>query len=313
MNKAVLLIALTALSACNAKEEPGKTAQPVTYEGTPEQVQEIVGIGRVEPEQNVIQLATNDGGVVTHVHVKEGDDVRPGMVILELENSVAAARLPLIRARLATQEAQLLADQKAVEEGKIQLDNLQRILNRNKKLFTKSAETAESLQNAEADVRLQEAVIERLRAVVKVSSNRLEEIRNDLIIAERELDMKRVKAPVAGQILSITATEGSAVPPQTAFAELAPNGNIIVRCEIDELFAARVTTGLKASIRQIGAGKLLATGEVIYTAPLLKKKSLFSETAGEKEDRRVREVKILLSNPGNLLFNSRVECVISMN
>lgn len=311
MNKAILSGALVFLAACGAKEPTKETAQPVTYQGAPEQVSEVIGIGKVEPEQDLIQLATSDGGVVTRVHAREGDAVRPGMVILELENSVAAAKLPQVRARLATQEAQVVADQKAVAEAETQLANLERTLNRNEKLYNKASETLENLENASSDVRLQKSAIERLRANVQVSRNRLTEIRNDLTIAERELALKVVKVPVAGRILSITATPGSAVPPQTAFAELAPDGNTIVRCEIDELFADRVKEGQSASIRQIGAGKVLAQGKVIYTAPLLKKKSLFSETAGEKEDRRVREVKILLEDAGSLLLNSRVECVIS--
>lgn len=312
MDKAILLFALIALAACGAKDEPKEAAGPVTYQGAPEQVSEVIGIGKVEPELELIQLATNDGGVVTRVHAREGDAVRAGMVILELENSVAAAKLPLVRARLATQQAQVNADQKAVAEAETQLANLQRTLTRNEKLYADAAETQENLQNAESAVRLQKAAIERLRANVQVGRNRLDEIRNDLTIANRELALKVVKAPVAGKILSITATPGSAVAPQTAFAELAPDGNTIVRCEIDELFADRVKEGQQASIRQIGAGKVLATGKVTYTAPLLKKKSLFSETAGEKEDRRVREVKILLNDANNLLLNSRVECVIAI-
>lgn len=311
MNKAILLVALATLAACGAKEEPKETAQPVTYEGAPEQISAVIGIGKVEPEKDLIQLATNDGGIVTRVHAREGDAVRAGMVILELENSVAAAKLPQVRARLTTQEAQVTADQKAVAEAETQLANLQRTLSRSENLYAKSAETLQTLQNAESEVSLQKSAIERLRANVQVSRNRLAEIRSDLTIAERELALKSVKVPVSGTILSISATPGSAVPPQTSFAELAPDGNTIVRCEIDELFADRVKEGQQASIRQIGAGKVLAEGKVIYTAPLLKKKSLFSETAGEKEDRRVREVKILLNDAGSLLLNSRVECVIS--
>ena len=81
---------------------------------------------------------------------------------------------------------------------------------------------------------------------------------------------------------------------------------------VDELLANRVQPGQKAVVRAIGTDKVLAEGDVIYAAPLLKKKSLFAETAGEQEDRRVREVKILLHDPKNLLLNARVECEISL-
>ena len=46
--------------------------------------------------------------------------------------------------------------------------------------------------------------------------------------------------------------------------------------------------------------------------PYLKKKSLFSEQAGDAEDRRVREVRITLKNAEKILFNTRVECVMAI-
>jgi hypothetical protein len=44
----------------------------------------------------------------------------------------------------------------------------------------------------------------------------------------------------------------------------------------------------------------------------LKKKSLFSDAVGDAEDRRVREVKILIEKGEGLLFNSRMEAVIDL-
>lgn len=300
------------LAACGGNEISDATPKPIQYEGAPENVREIVGIGRVEPEQDIILLATNDGGVVARLLVREGDRVKAGDVVLELEKSVAAARLPQIRARTATQQAQVAADEKAVAEAVIRLENLQKALQRSQNLYEKNVETERDRDNAQFEVRNQQAVVERLYAAARVSRTRLEEFRNDLVVAERELALKTIKAPVSGRILSISTQVGNALSPKSAFAELAPDGRIVVRCEVDELFADRVIAGQKAAIRSFGTDKTIAEGEVIYAAPLLRKKSLFAETTGEKEDRRVREVKILLHNPENLLLNARVECVIRL-
>lgn len=310
----VLLFSVICLPlACGRKEQPaGDTPAPVSFEGAPADARQVVGIGRVEPEQDIIDLATQDGGVVRGLYIREGDRVKAGAVVLELEKSVAAARLPQIRARAATQQAQVAADEKAVAEAETRLANLQKNLNRIQDLYDKNVETAQSRDNAQFDVQNQQAAVERLKALVQVSRSRREEYQNELAVAERELALKTVRAPVDGRILSVSTQVGNALPPQSAFAELAPDGRIIVRCEVDELLADRVLPGQKAVIRAIGAGNLLAEGEVIYAAPLLKKKSLFAETPGEQEDRRVREVKILLRDPKNLLFNARVECVINL-
>jgi hypothetical protein len=52
---------------------------------------------------------------------------------------------------------------------------------------------------------------------------------------------------------------------------------------------------------------------VYFTSSFLKKKSLFTDQSGEKEDRRVRTIKLLLDAPENLLLNARVECVIDIS
>ena len=305
--------AVMLLTACGENEKSAEaTKTPVQYEGAPENARQVIGIGRVEPEFDIIKLATQEGGVVRRLFVREGDRVRAGALVLELEKSVAAAKIPQIDARAATQQAQLAADEKAVAEAEIRLENLKKILARSQSLFEKNVETEQNRDNAQFEVQNQQATVERLRAAARVSRIRLEEFKKEQAVAERELDLKTVTAPVNGRVLSVSTQVGSALPPQSAFAELAPDGRTIVRCEVDELLADRVQLGQAAVIRAFGTAKTIAEGEVIYAAPLLKKKSLFAETSGEQEDRRVREVKILLRDPKNLLLNARVECVISL-
>ncbi len=300
-------------ASCEGNEGAGKPVQaPVTYEGAPKDVHEIIGIGRVEPEQDIIRLASSDGGVVSRLYIREGDRVKAGAILLELEKSVEAARIPQIRARTATQQAQVAADEQAVAEAETRLETLQKALQRSQSLFAKNVETEQNRDNAQFEVQNQQAAVARLKAAAQVSRTRLGEFRNDLLVAERELALKTVKAPASGQILSVSTQPGNALSPAATFAELAPDGRTIVRCEVDELLAGRVMPGQKAVIRAIGTDAVLAEGEVVYAAPLLKKKSLFAETAGEQEDRRVRELKILLRDPKNLLLNARVECVISL-
>jgi hypothetical protein len=50
---------------------------------------------------------------------------------------------------------------------------------------------------------------------------------------------------------------------------------------------------------------------VTYAAPYLKRKSLFSDEAGVKEDRRVREVRVMLDRQ-DLLINRQAECIINI-
>jgi len=87
---------------------------------------------------------------------------------------------------------------------------------------------------------------------------------------------------------------------------------VIVRAEIDELFADRLAEGQQVEIRYVGSDSTIATGKVMYLSPWLKKKSLFTQRAGDQEDRLVRELKVSLDNGSSLILNSRVECVINV-
>jgi hypothetical protein len=79
------------------------------------------------------------------------------------------------------------------------------------------------------------------------------------------------------------------------------------------MFADYIKKGQTAKITLVGSNDIIATGKVIRAAPSLKRKSLFSELPGDKEDRRVREIWIILDEDTDLLYNLQVECIISVN
>ena len=89
-------------------------------------------------------------------------------------------------------------------------------------------------------------------------------------------------------------------------------GKNIAIGEIDELYSDQVVVGQNAWIRHVGTTDTISTGKVIFTSSFLKKKSLFTDQTGEKEDRRVRTIKISLDKSEGLLLNARVECVIDL-
>jgi len=106
---------------------------------------------------------------------------------------------------------------------------------------------------------------------------------------------------------------GGAVNTQQSIAQIEPSGKTIAVCEIDELNAAKILVGQKGWIRNIGSADTLSTGTVYFAFSFLKKKSLFTDQSGEKEDRRVRTIKMMLDSPDKLLLNARVECVIDIS
>ncbi len=77
---ALLLILLLFISCGNKQEN----SEPVTTDPKPSQ---IVGIGKVVPEGGVVNLAAPASGIVKEVHIKAGDNVSKGDLILTLKST----------------------------------------------------------------------------------------------------------------------------------------------------------------------------------------------------------------------------------
>ncbi|WP_374173228.1 HlyD family secretion protein [Flavobacterium tructae] len=304
-----ILISITALLffSCNKKDEVKQGQTGFTKEVLSS---DIVGIGRIEPEEKLSLLATEVGGIVLAIHKKENDTIGKNDLIIELDHSVQDAKIGQIKSRIQTQKAEIDIAQLKLKEQKINVENKQIELERLRNLHGKGAETKQNVDNLETETKIFQTNLEQLKSKVLVENSRLQEIKQELEVSNRELQQYLIKAPGDGQIMTMYATKGAALSPNQSFADFIPKSNLVATCEIDELFADKVKKGQKAIIRQIGSNTTIGSGRVIFTSSALKRKSIFSEKAEDQEDRRVREIKILLNNQTKYLINSRIECVI---
>ncbi|MDX2063930.1 MAG: efflux RND transporter periplasmic adaptor subunit [Bacteroidia bacterium] len=305
----VLLVLGLYLAACSSPE-PETADLPSTAQ--PTQAQQVVALGRIEPEGEIVNLACERSGLITAVRVREGERVQAGQVLIELSQEVERARLAQIGTRLATQRTLLATDSAAIREGEVALANLQRTLERYRGLEAQGATNAQAVDNAQTAYDSQVEALARLRGTLATNQSRVAETVAEYQLAEAELRLRAVRAPGNGRVLNLTARPGAAITNEISFAEFAPDGPLTVLCEVDELFAHRVAMGQRGYIRLQGRTDTLATGTVIFAAPYLKKKSLFSDQVGDSQDRRVREVRLKLDTPEGLLFNARVETVITL-
>ncbi len=276
-------------------------------------VNQVVGIGRIEPENEIIQLSAEVGGIVQKIYKNENDSVQKGDVIFELRHTVEGAYIAQLEQAVALQYAQIKVDESSINESKIRYSNSSVELNRLKSLLSKGAETKQVVDNAEAEMQSYDANIKKLRATVEVSKLKWKESKAQVDVAKAQLKQKYITAPVSGVILELDVQTGNYIDSKQILGLLNPEGKTIVVCEIDELFASKIKIGQSTIIRNFGALDSLSTGKVFFVSTFLKKKSLFTDQPGEKEDRRVREIKISIDDPLSLLLNARVECVVKLS
>lgn len=294
--------------ACTSNEEPAA----VTTVSRPTAITSVVGIGRVEPATKVVALAATEGGVVKDVYKTDGDVVRAGEALLRIDDTTERLALVLARQRHTTQSAQIRSDEEATVEYEARLANKRRTLEASNRLVGTGAETSQNVDDLETEVKTLMVSLQRSRSVVLISKQRQQELQAEIVQAEHALALRTMRAPSDGTVLEMMSTTGSAVAQYETYAQFAPTSNIVIRCEVDELFTDRMRVGLRVDVRPIGGDQSITTGTIVSVSPYLRKKSLFSEKAGDQEDRRVREVVIRVQDASHLLINAKVECIITL-
>ena len=306
MKAQYLLPFLLLLAACNkntgTKQQPQAVAAPPT---------QIIAIGRVEPVEKIASIGSQVNGIVKRLYVQAGDTVKKGMLLVELTHDYEDALLRQASSKLNAQSAQITSAEAQLNSNKIKSSNLRVKLDRIQKNVASEADTKQNLDNAQTDYDQSLADNERYNAMLVIEQAKLNECKTDVAVVQAQIEQRKIYAPSAGTVLNMDLTEGSSVTTAKSLFDFAPASPLSVLCEVDELFAGQVSVGQKAYIRNQGMSEKLAEGEVIYVGSSLKKKSLFSDDSGNMEDRRVREVRVLVKEDKGLLFNSRVEVVIN--
>jgi multidrug efflux pump subunit AcrA (membrane-fusion protein) len=276
-------------------------------------VNQIVGIGKIVPENDIIQVSSPVNGIVMKIDKKENDTVHIGDVLLQLDHQLEDEKITQMNKEVATQAAQIKVDAASVGEWTAKASNAKKELQSLQNLLMKGAETQQAVDDKATELKTIKANVNKLIATVNVSKRKWQETKTAMQSAVIERDQKIIKSRVDGKILEISVIIGSSVSIAQSIAQISPLGNTIAICEIDELNAEKIIVGQKGWIRNIGASDTLSTATVYSALSFLKKKSLFTDQSGEKEDRRVRTIKMMIDQPEKLLLNARVECVIDIS
>lgn len=303
---------MLALAACGKKDKPDTPAPGTETLVTPTKVTDVLGIAIVEPSDRIVQLAAPTSGYVLQVNVHIGDRVRQGEVLLALDSELENAQVLQAQSKIATQNEAVDAARQNLELLRIKLDKARADLQRDEALFKGNALSQQALDNSRAVIPDLQQQIQAQEALIRQQQSRLGEIEADIRYFKTLAQQKTVRAPFNGVCLSVDARVGTYIDAKSPVGDFAPAGPLIALTEIDELFADKIKVGQKAIIRPQGSSEVLTTGTVTLASPYLRKKSLFSEKAGDLEDRRVREVRVQIDDPSKVLIGARVECIITV-
>lgn len=308
----LFMAALGLLVSCGGKEDSPSSIAKQNLTVDTIAVKEVVAIGKIEPEKGLIDIASPSDGIVTDLYKQEGDSIKAGELIAQLDASSTNLKVADLNEQYRAQQSQVQLEEASLRETMATYTNQQRKVTVAKDLVAKGAELKDNLDDALMQLKASEAQVEKGKAGVQVAQAKLLVLKEQIKLAAFESSQKQIRAPYTGVLLTVPVKKGNAMKQYETLATLAPDGAVIVRAEVDELFSSRLKLGQEVSIRYVGNTTLIAKGKLIYMASYLKKKSIFSERADDQEDRRVREIKISLDTKDNLLLSSKVECTIKL-
>ncbi len=235
----------------------------------------VQGVGTVEAKL-VVQVGAKITGRVIAVLVDQGDTVRPGQVLVRLEDTEQAAQVDqaqaaVLRARLTVtaQEAALKKAQAAVgaAEAAVARVRATEALTRVNAARWRQLHADGGVSRADMDARVTEALaageeIKNIEAqrqsageeVAFLKAN-LEVVRQDILVAEAALAAARarqgdtvIRSPLAGIVVNRDLEPGATVGPGATILKIADPRTVWVTVHVDERETGAIAVGDSAEV-----------------------------------------------------------------
>ena len=272
-NRTLLLLGLAAVLAYGLVRISGR--QPVAKISATRPVRQnivasVSSNGKVEPIAPYAVLARLDT-FVQKVYAAEGQNVKKGQLLLELDVNGAAAQLAEAKAKLLRAQDDLRAAQSGghadeaarvsedLAKAQAARDRLQRSHDALTRLLAQGAATKDELAANDLELAKARADVEKLAAAkaeftrqvgLDVSRTQLavQQAQNDIAVLEEKVRQGRIVAPVDSTLYSLPVKSGDYVKVGQLLAEMADLHKVRVRAFIDEPELGGLEPGLPVRI-----------------------------------------------------------------
>lgn len=256
----LLVGASVALAACSHGQQQDSSAGAAAPAAQSRYV--AIARGRVDVEGGLARVVAQRDGVISAVDAQQGDEVKAGQVLAQLDPRAARVELDGAKAQ--------------VEQARAQLAQLQVKLNEARQRAPRIAEAAKAgaASGDAADEARNE--VASLQAQADAAKAALDAANQHVAAAQLDVDARSLRAPVAGRVVQRDAQIGQAVSAQagTALFVILPDRPRIVRAEVDADDADKVKPGMRAQVvRDTGEGpvyaaRVLRVGEILGPSTL---------------------------------------------
>ena len=290
----------------------------------------VYAAGRVEGVSPEIELFATIRERVTKVLVREGDRVRAGQLIIQLDDRLQRAELDLAQAgvQLAEAEKNRLINgptqserdeaQKQCDHREAEMISAARMLERGLLLADSNAISSTDIEEYESRSHSTKALFEAAKAHQATICNpprqedldaanaRLAAAQARFDLAEAALSKTRITAPSDGQLLQINVEIGE-LPPLEPLAIMCDTQTLQVRASVDEFDALRVQIGQPVRLQTNAMKDTNFVGRVSRISPRMHRKQIVSDRPDARLDTRSREIWVEIDPSAPLIIGLPVE------
>jgi HlyD family secretion protein len=209
--------------------------------------------GKIKAKRQV-NISADRMGRVVRLAVNEGDRVKAGQFLLQIDPRMLKTAVQRGQANLDAQRQRLQSANVAIEGARVSLKQAQDSLKRQQDLWKDKLTTREALEQAENNVSLRESDLKRLGSEAGAAEQQIRGNAADLESAQHDLSLVTVQSPIDGLIVrrnieeGETAVMGTMNQPGTVLLTVADMSVIEAEIEVDETDIPTVQFGQKTKV-----------------------------------------------------------------
>jgi HlyD family secretion protein len=163
--------------------------------------------GKVQPKRQV-NVSAQTPGRVTRIAVEEGQRVKAGQFLLEIDPKQLEGQLQRGEASVAAAQSSLLGARTSVEQGRANLDLARQNLKRQEDLWKEGLTTKENLERAQNEVTVREADLRARTQDIETNEQRIKQEQAGLSTTRYNLNQIIITAPMDGLVTRRSIEEG---------------------------------------------------------------------------------------------------------
>jgi HlyD family secretion protein len=209
--------------------------------------------GKIQPKR-LVNITAETAGRVVNLAVNEGDRVKIGQFLLQIDPKNLRTRVDSGEASLQVAQASLEQMRQTVETARVQLEQTKQTLARQQGLWKQQLTTREALERAENDVKAAESALQERDKSAKAQDSRIMQERATLDNARYDLSKVRIESPIEGIVTRRNIQEGETAMigtmnnAGTVLLTLADMSIIQAEVEVDETNIPNVQLGQVAKV-----------------------------------------------------------------